>query len=116
MGSLSRPSPFSGRLTSSTDDNDGSRIYVPFCTTNGDGDTSTFIDCYTPSTNSLHRTTSIPGCGENLVLKDFAMVSVRHHIYVIGGRLGRRAAEEADALPSRCLDPSKLSSYIYVAT
>ncbi|KAL8045342.1 hypothetical protein ABFS82_08G108900 [Erythranthe guttata] len=90
MGSLSRLSRFSN-------DNDY-RIYAPFCFKNAthDQNTSTFIDCYSISTNSWHRTTSIPSYGENLVLKDFAMISVGHHIYIIGGRLCRRPTENDD--------------------
>ncbi|KAL0320296.1 UNVERIFIED_CONTAM: hypothetical protein Sradi_5291100 [Sesamum radiatum] len=89
MSTLSRMSR--GWNVSSTDDY---QIYAPFCTKNATtGDTSTFIDCYTPSTNSWHRATSIPGHGENLALKDFSMVSIGHHIYVIGGRLCRKSSE-----------------------
>ncbi|KAL0406191.1 UNVERIFIED_CONTAM: hypothetical protein Slati_3933000 [Sesamum latifolium] len=89
MSTLSRMSR--GWNVSSTDDY---QIYAPFCTKNATtGDTSTFVDCYTPSTNSWHRATSIPGHGENLALKDFSMVSIDHHIYVIGGRLCRKSSE-----------------------
>ncbi|KAI3465718.1 hypothetical protein Pfo_022381 [Paulownia fortunei] len=93
MGSLSRLSRDSRNL-SPTDDY---RIYAPFCAKNDTLNTSTFIDCYTPSTNSWHRATSVPGVGENLVLKDFSMVSLGHHIYVIGGRLCRKVAEHDGA-------------------
>ncbi|KAL0301492.1 UNVERIFIED_CONTAM: hypothetical protein Sradi_6426000 [Sesamum radiatum] len=89
MSTLSRMSR--GWNVSSTDDY---QIYAPFCTKNATtGDTSTFIDCYTPSTNSWDRVTSIPGHGENLALKDFSMVSIDHYIYVIGGRLCRKSSE-----------------------
>ncbi|KAK6142329.1 hypothetical protein DH2020_022677 [Rehmannia glutinosa] len=90
MGSLSRLS----RALSSTDDY---RIYAPFCAKNDTLNPSTFIDCYNPSTNSWDRATSIPGFGENLVLRNFAMVSLGHHIYVIGGRLCRKVSEHNGA-------------------
>ncbi|KAG8364668.1 hypothetical protein BUALT_Bualt18G0022400 [Buddleja alternifolia] len=70
------------------------RIYVPFSVKDS---TSTFIDCYTPSTNSWHRATSIPQYCQSLVLKDFSMVSIGHHIYIIGGRLCRKATEHDEA-------------------
>ncbi|KAG6386960.1 hypothetical protein SASPL_152142 [Salvia splendens] len=74
------------------------RIFVPFCDRNAPaGDATTFIDCYTPATNTWHRVTSIPASAEGLVLKDFSMVAFGPHIYVLGGRLCRRPAEVGSA-------------------
>ncbi|KAL8506629.1 hypothetical protein ACS0TY_017501 [Phlomoides rotata] len=86
MGSLSR-------LSRDTRDHSSSdyRIYVPFYSMNAAA--STFIDCYTPYDNTRNRATCIPGIADNFVLKDFAMVALHHHIYVIGGLLSPKAAE-----------------------
>ncbi|PIN04894.1 hypothetical protein CDL12_22569 [Handroanthus impetiginosus] len=91
MGSLSRLSRVSRPLSSNDD-----RIYIPFYVYHDGGDTSTFIDCYTPSTNSWHRVTTIPAIPETLVLKDFALVAIHHHIYAIGGRLCSRRSAQHD--------------------
>ncbi|KAH6775331.1 hypothetical protein C2S52_012892 [Perilla frutescens var. hirtella] len=77
------------------------RIYVPFCDRNSNSNNaSTFIDCYTPQANLWHRVTSIPASGENLVLKDFAMVAVGPHIYVLGGRVCINPADHGSSSPS----------------
>ncbi|KAG6382435.1 hypothetical protein SASPL_157896 [Salvia splendens] len=74
------------------------RIFVPFCDRNApEGDATTFIDCYTPATNTWHCVTSIPASAEGLVLKDFSMVAFGPHIYVLGGCLCRRPAEVGSA-------------------
>ncbi|CAN1165990.1 Kelch-like protein 7 [Linum perenne] len=61
------------------------RIYASFC---NDTD-SNWVECYDPSSNEFTHLGSIPGLGENCVLKDFAMVNLGDSIYVIGGRVVR---------------------------
>ncbi|XP_051115274.1 uncharacterized protein LOC127240576 [Andrographis paniculata] len=100
MGSCSRLSRVSRDISSA----DNYEIYIPFCAKNAAGvHTSAFIQCYTPSTNSWRRAATpivIPGQHETLVLKDFAMAPLDHHIYVIGGRLCRKPAGQSDTAGS----------------
>ncbi|XP_077242092.1 uncharacterized protein LOC143882499 [Tasmannia lanceolata] len=65
------------------------RVYASFCprARSSGTDKSNWIECYHPSDNAWHRVGAIPGLAENQVLKDFAMVTVRDSIYIIGGRL-----------------------------
>ncbi|XP_059663873.1 uncharacterized protein LOC132309598 [Cornus florida] len=65
------------------------RVYASFCPKDPtlSINKSNWIDCYTPSNNSWHRVTMIPGLFDDHVLKDFAMVTLGDDIYVIGGRL-----------------------------
>ncbi|KZV52216.1 Galactose oxidase/kelch repeat superfamily protein [Dorcoceras hygrometricum] len=89
MGSFS---PLS-RDSSDASSADNYMIYAIFCYKDASSKISNSIDCYDPSNNSWRRVTCIPGTSSlegNLVLKDFAMVSVGHHIYIIGGRLCRK--------------------------
>ncbi|KAL3821512.1 hypothetical protein ACJIZ3_007417 [Penstemon smallii] len=84
-------------------------IYAPFCAKNPDFTISSFIECYNPSNNTWNRVTSIPNHGENLGLKDFAMVSIGHHIYILGGRLCRKFLVEQDTNNGENLDTMVLS-------
>ncbi|KAL3848883.1 hypothetical protein ACJIZ3_010765 [Penstemon smallii] len=104
MGSISRLSQ------QSPTPSDNYVIYAPFCACNPNGTISTFIESYTPSNNSWNRVTSIPRHGQNLVLKDFAMISIGHHIYVIGGRLCYKLfGQNADNRVEGLIDPMVLS-------
>ncbi|XP_073271805.1 uncharacterized protein [Primulina huaijiensis] len=111
MGSLSRFS----RPSSDASEAHNYLIYAIFCFKDASSNISNFIDCYDPSNNSWHRVTSIPECisslGDNLVLKDFSMVSIGQHIYIIGGRLCRKVVgsngtdivEEKDVMVLNCV-------------
>ncbi|KAL3848882.1 hypothetical protein ACJIZ3_010764 [Penstemon smallii] len=104
MGSLSRLSQ------QSPTPSDNYLIYAPFCACNPNVTISTFIESYNPSNNSWNRVTSIPGHGQNLVLKDFAMVSIGYHIYVIGGRLCCKFfGQNSDNIVEALIDPMVLS-------
>ncbi|XP_075515348.1 F-box/kelch-repeat protein At1g67480-like [Primulina tabacum] len=89
MGSLSRFPRHSAEASSAHN----YLIYAIFCYKDASSNISSFIDCYDPCNNSWRRVTSIPDAsslGDNLVLKNFAMVSVGYQIYIIGGRLCRK--------------------------
>ncbi|KAA8524452.1 hypothetical protein F0562_010875 [Nyssa sinensis] len=83
MGSL----PCQNRQSQENSLNDY-RVYASFCPRDPapDVNMANWIECYNPSNNSWHRTTTIPGPDDH-VLKDFAMVPMGDSIYVIGGRL-----------------------------
>ncbi|XP_073137612.1 F-box/kelch-repeat protein At1g16250-like [Henckelia pumila] len=98
MGSLSRFFPDTSDASEGAHDHNH-LIYAIFCFKDASCNISNVIDCYDPSHNSWHRVTSIPGTsspGDNLVLKNFAMVSIGHHIYIIGGRLCRKVVGSND--------------------
>ncbi|XP_059639312.1 uncharacterized protein LOC132281638 [Cornus florida] len=92
MGSL--PSPSSHSTPPSSPENSTSRpqIYVSVCFREPapNVNISTWIDSFNPCNNTWSRVTSIPGLEENLVLKDFAMISIGDNIYIIGGRLCKK--------------------------
>ncbi|XP_077212296.1 uncharacterized protein LOC143847372 [Tasmannia lanceolata] len=96
MGSLSSPPrPLPPSPENSISDH---RVYASFCPRAPSSGTnmSNWIECYNPSDNTWHRVGTIPGLAENHVLKDFAMVTVRDCIYIIGGRLCQKEFGDGD--------------------
>ncbi|EOX99358.1 Galactose oxidase/kelch repeat superfamily protein, putative [Theobroma cacao] len=69
------------------------RIYTCFCSNDllATTNMSNWIECYDPSNNSWHRVDRIPELRENHVRKGFSMASIGDSIYIIGGRLCRKA-------------------------
>ncbi|KAE8723042.1 hypothetical protein F3Y22_tig00013285pilonHSYRG00239 [Hibiscus syriacus] len=65
------------------------RVITAICPKEAGPDTNVFncIQCYDPSNNTWNHVSFIPDLLENHVLKDFALVSLRESIYIIGGRL-----------------------------
>ncbi|GMJ13043.1 hypothetical protein HRI_004973500 [Hibiscus trionum] len=93
MGSISPlPSPSYVAVDPFTD----YRIYTSFCSKDllTASNMSNWIECYDPTTNSWHRVDRVPELLENHVRKDFSMVSIGHFIYIIGGRLCRKAISD----------------------
>lgn len=68
------------------------RVYASWCykELSPNVSVSNWIGCYNPTNNTWTRVTYIPGLYDNHVLKDFAMVSIKNVIYIIGGRLCRK--------------------------
>lgn len=90
MDSLSPPSPSPSELPSSR-----FQILMSFCAkrppSSANDMSSNWITRYDPSNNAWERLTSIPGLLHDHVLKGFSMVAIADSVFVVGGRLCRKA-------------------------
>ncbi|KAK1327097.1 hypothetical protein QJS10_CPA01g02323 [Acorus calamus] len=76
------------------------RIYAAFYNkdpTNPSDFSSTWIQSYNPSDTWTGPRVPIPGLPHDQVLKDFSMVSLADHLYIIGGHLSPRRRPTPDS-------------------
>ncbi|KAK1274966.1 hypothetical protein QJS04_geneDACA011806 [Acorus gramineus] len=76
------------------------RIYAAFYNkdpTNPSDSSSTWIQSYNPSDTWTGPRVPIPGLSHDQILKDFSMVSLADHLYIIGGHLSPRRRPTPDS-------------------